>query len=133
MRDAAKNRIRSAEPYKNGKGHNLWVLHKLDITDKHRALLTAIYTVPGIKIPLEGNLQTGYVWSPLAAPHFGDMLEVGKTIVVCKPEKYKDLEITFDIAITETDVFEPKPLLWAMKFLIDKVDSLIIEFKPDFV
>lgn len=35
----SKDKIRSLEPFKDGKGHDLWVLHKLDIADKHRDLL----------------------------------------------------------------------------------------------
>ncbi len=131
MRDTAKDEIRSSEPYKGGKGHYLWVLHKLDIADKHHALLTTISRVGEIAITVEGGFLGGGFRAPrFAAPNFGDMLEVGKPFVTCEPEEYEKMQITFDVAISEPNVIEPKPVIWAMKYLIDKVDSLVVSFKP---
>jgi hypothetical protein len=133
MRKAAQDKIRSAEPYKGGKGHDLWVLHKLDIADKHHALLTTINRVGEITITLEGSFLRGNFRVPtprFAAPNFGDALEVGKPYVTCEPEEYEKMQITFDVAISEPGILERKPIVWAMNYLIRKVDSLIIEFEP---
>jgi len=133
MSDAAKDKIRSAEPYKDGKGHNLWVLHKLDIADKHHALVAALCRVGDIKVCFD----TGY-WHydfakrrpQFAAPSFGEPLEVGQPFFLCDRGTENKTEITFDITLNHPDLFEPKPIVWAVKYLIDKVDGLIGEFKP---
>jgi len=39
--------FRRIEPYRGGNGHPLWQLHKLDIVDKHRLPLTAVYNPMG--------------------------------------------------------------------------------------
>jgi hypothetical protein len=132
MRDSAKNKIRATEPYEKGKGRNLWALHRLDIADKHHALLTIPYQVSGIIVPSrEGSFD--FVFPRFAAPNFGDALEIGKTFVVCTLEDYKNMKIPFDVAITEPNVIEPKPILWAMRFAIDMIDNLIIDFKSELV
>jgi hypothetical protein len=38
--DPALDEVRAIEPYRSGKGTSLWLLHHLDIVDKHRLLLT---------------------------------------------------------------------------------------------
>jgi hypothetical protein len=133
VRDSAKQKIRETEPYKDGKGHYLWVLHKLDIADKHHALLTTIHTIPNIGYTLRGSLREGYRAKRAAFPNFGEPLEVGKPFLTCIREEYDDMKITFDVSVTEPGVIERKPVLWLTKALIDKVDSLIIEFRPDLV
>jgi hypothetical protein len=134
MRQTAQDKIRSTEPHKDGKGHDLWVLHKLDIADKHHALLTTIMRVGEIAITVEGSFLRGGFRFPtprFAAPNFGKMLEVGKPFVTCEPEEYEKMQITFDVAITEPGVLERKPLVWAMNYLINKVDGLILNFRDD--
>jgi len=46
----AEKFIRAIEPYKGGKGELLWILSKLDILDKHRALIPAGATFGQISI-----------------------------------------------------------------------------------
>jgi hypothetical protein len=130
MRQSAQDLIRSAEPYKGGQGHFLWVLHKLDIADKHKTLLTTFVRLGDVIIPSRGH---GFNFAiPLfAAPNYGESLEVGKPFFACHPEEYENMQIAFEIAISEPNVIEPKPIMWATKFLIDKVDSLILDFKNE--
>src|SRR6266545_1845390 len=132
MRDSAKNRIRTLEPYKDGKGRNLWAIHKLDIADKHHGLLTTPFNIGGIRIPSKGG-SFDFVFPRFAAPDFGDVLEVGKTFLVCAPEEYENVQVAFEVAMTEPNVIEPKPILWAMRFAIDMIDNLIIDFKSELV
>jgi hypothetical protein len=138
MSDPAKDKIRSAEPYKDGKGHDLWVLHKLDIADKHHKSFATLMRVGGITIHLPGRFAMGgsgntHVDIPMprfAAPGFGEALEVNKPFFTCERGAEKNTELVFDIAISEPDVSEPKPIVWAVSYLIDKVDRLICEFEP---
>lgn len=46
MADAAIDAINAAEPYKGG-NDALWLLHRLDIADKHHALLTTVVRMGG--------------------------------------------------------------------------------------
>ena len=39
MVQPAKSIIEQLQPYKHGKGHKLWIIHQLDIQDKHRLLV----------------------------------------------------------------------------------------------
>jgi hypothetical protein len=59
MRPAAADAIRDLEPHKGGKGHRLWVLHKLNNTDKHRLLLAAVsvYRGPNVAALMQPGLQ----------------------------------------------------------------------------
>jgi len=136
MSQAAKDKIRSAEPYKNGKGHDLWVLHKLDIADKHHELFATLMRVGEITLHLPGRFTLSGT-TPLdlpiprfAAPGFGDALEVNKPFFTCERGTEQNTQLTFDIAISQPDVSEPKPVVWAISYLIDKVDRLIVDFKP---
>jgi hypothetical protein len=132
MRDSAKQKIRDTEPYKGGKGRNLWVIHKLDIADKHHTLLTTLFRLGQISIPFRGG-SFDFVFPLFAAPNYRDVLEVGKTFLVCALEEYENIQVPFDIAIFEPNVIDPLPILWAMRFGIDLVDNLIIDFKSELV
>lgn len=39
-------------------------------------------------------------------------------------------EVAAELASVDVAVCEPKPVVWAISHLIDKVDSLIVDFKP---
>ena len=131
MRKNAQDKIRSTEPYKDGKGHYLWVLHKLDIADKHHTLLTTVSRVGDITMHIEGNwLQQDFRVPGFAAPNFGDALEKDKPLFTCERGAEHNTELTFDIAIREPNVIKSKPVVSSIKYLIDKVDGLIGEFEP---
>ena len=130
MTVAAKDRIRATEPYKNGKGGDLWVLHKLDIADKHHTLLTTLVHVGGVEIPSKGGLYN-FLFPAFAVPNFGDALEIGKPFFTCKLEEYENLRVTFDVGISEENVFGPKSILWVMDRLIVTVDNVILNFKSE--
>jgi hypothetical protein len=138
MSQAAKDKIRSTEPYKDGKGHDLWVLHKLDIADKHHQLFATLMRVGNIRIDLPGRFALGagaarFVDVPIpkfAAPGFGEAIEVNKPFFTCERGAEDNTHLTFDIAINQPDVSEPKPVVWAISYLSDKVDRLVVDFKP---
>lgn len=137
MSDAAKEKIRSMQPYKNGEGHYLWVLHKLDIADKHHKILTTLMRVSNIRINIPGRFSLGgpatFVDLPLpafAAPGFGEALQTNKPFFTCERGTEDVTEIDFDVAISEPEVSEPKPVIWAANYLIENVERLIKEFKP---
>ena len=53
--------------------------------------------------------------------------------MVCEPEKYEEMHVTFDVALNEPNVVVRKPIIWTLRFLYDKVDALILSFKDDLV
>jgi hypothetical protein len=134
MSQAAQD-IRSSEPYKNGKGHTLWVLHELDIADKHHGLLTILFKVNSVSVKFKNESGRGF-WTQrlpvpkFAVPDFGEALVVNQPFFTCEDGAEHQSYFAFDIAIDEPNVVERKPVTWAIKFLIDKVDGLIGEFEP---
>jgi len=134
MSQVAKDKIRTIEPFKNGKGHDLWVLHELDIADKHHGLLTTLFKVDSVSVQFKNEFGDR-LWVQrssvprFALPDFGDALEVGKPIFTCEPGAEHESYFAFDIAIDQPNVVPRKRIIWAVKHLIDKVDGLISEFK----
>lgn len=49
--------INATEPYQGGRGEALWLLHYLDIADKHHALLTSLVNVTGVHLRIPGYWQ----------------------------------------------------------------------------
>jgi hypothetical protein len=131
MRDSAKNRIRDTEAYKGGKGRNLWAIHKLDIADKHHGILTTLFRLGTVSIPSRGGIYD-FVFPLFAVPNYGNVLEVGKTFLVCAPEEYEEINAPFDIALNEPFI-DPLPILFGMRRAIDIVDNLIISFKSELI
>lgn len=132
MAQSAINAIDDIEPYLGGEDA-LYYLHKLDIADKHHALLFTITCVTKISLRISGGLsQPGSRIPGFAAPKFGKPLKEGDVFFICEPGAYGDADFTFDIALTEQDVIEGKSLVGLLQYMIDKVDNLIVSFKPFF-
>ncbi|HVQ36690.1 MAG TPA: hypothetical protein VMS31_04115 [Pyrinomonadaceae bacterium] len=133
MSQSAKDKVRSAEPYKDGKGHDLWVLHKLDIADKHNGLLTTLSRVGEIRL----EFDTGY-WQydyssrrpQFAAPGFGEPLEVGNPFYTCDRGTENKTQIDFEIALSEPGILKGKPVVWSVNRLIETCEALILDFEP---
>ncbi len=53
VRQEAINAIDATEPYKGGKGHALWQLHNLSISDKHKLLVGAGAFYSGVDIAVD--------------------------------------------------------------------------------
>ena len=61
MAQDAIDAIDAAEPYQGGKGAGLWVLHYLDIADKHHALLTPLMNVTEATFTIPGYWECDYM------------------------------------------------------------------------
>jgi len=136
MSQDAKDKIRDAEPYKNGKGHDLWVLSKLDIADKHHALLTNS-VCNGLTLLGHGAVTTGPMYSEVVtigggAKLFGEPLKTGDVFLALpKGHPYQNVSLTFDISISEPAVIINRPVVFFVGILIAKVDRLILKFEPE--
>jgi hypothetical protein len=151
LRPDAVDVLRSIEPYQGGKGHELWVLNRLDIIDKHRLLVTigsrfqsvdlAAYMRPSIEkmiighfgsknhplLPLVANLPSLFFgedsFFPLKA---GDELLVG----TADDEVNEKMQFRFNVALYEPGIVEGKPLLETVQHLADLVSSVFEILKP---
>ena len=61
MRQDAIDAIRALEPYKGGKGENLWVLHRLNNIDKHRLIVTVGSSFQSVDV---GTIMFGHMETP---------------------------------------------------------------------
>jgi hypothetical protein len=131
MAQSAIDAINANEPYQGGKGAGFWVLHYLDIADKHHALLTPLMNVTEASFSFPGW------WSPsyrgvggVSFPKFGEPLEDGDIVATREAEMDDDMNITLDVAFTEPEVIKGRAVVVTLRTLADLVDNLILSFKP---
>lgn len=133
------------QPYKGGNSH-LWVLHQLDIRDKHRLLLAVDHSMFGHRLlPAQidqfsshdpansGNAGTYVPHDALQPFPVPFPLNVGYKLMTVS-RQYTDLHIGFviDVAINEPGVVEGSPLELLLSNLRDEV-GLVIRDLAQFV
>lgn len=139
--EAAKEVIRRCKPYKRG-NEDFWVLHALDIADKHNVVLTPLAAMsgnetifpisrpfrrPGLPVPM--RLYKHIVWpiDPVCAKDGGLLWMTDPTVTVTH-----DHETTFQIAVHERGVVKCEPIIPLAKKLIDLVEGVVHRFDPLF-
>ena len=131
MAKSAIDEIDAAEPYQGGKGAGLWVLHYLDIADKHHALLIPLINVTGASFTISGFWERGYRGvGGVSFPNFGKPLKDGDVVATREAEMDNDMSLNLDVAFTEPEVIEGKPVIETLQRLVALVDDLILRFKP---
>jgi hypothetical protein len=126
----AEKIIRGLEPYKGGKSDDLFRLWRLNVIDKHRAIVPVAADLLGVQFILPG--QDGpplpprtYARKPrfplkhgdeLARRHFGE------------PEYHAHAHFILQIAFGEGQVFEGKPVFPTLEDLLDLVERTIDVF-----
>jgi hypothetical protein len=131
MAQDAIDAIDAIEPYQGGKGAGLWVLHYLDIADKHHALLTPLINVTEASFTIPGFWERNYEGvGGVSFPNFGKPLKDGDVAATREATMDKDMNITLDVAFTEPDVIEGRPVVETLQRLVDFVDDRILSFKP---
>jgi hypothetical protein len=150
IRQDAIDAIDAIEPYKGGKGEQLWVLHELNNIDKHRFVTTIVAAHRGLDIGahLSGFLQDSirqknamtpdssrpvpptvhaiFTVDPMPRVKTGDILFVDAP----DAEVNEEMKFTFDVAIDETGVIQGKPLVETLHQLAKLVDGILKEFEP---
>lgn len=130
MAQGAIDAIDAIEPYQGGKGAGLWVLHYLDISDKHHALLTPLINVTEASFTTPGFWERGYRGvGGVSFPNFGKPLKDGDVVATREAEMDKDMNITLDVAFTEPEVIEGRAVLKTLLRLVDLVDDCMFSFK----
>jgi len=128
------------ESYKNGQGHTLWQLHRLDIQDKHRLLIVVpIYVVnadinimplgvdvPPIKFPPAHGL---------GIPKVGDVFFViDESVHALSPTRELNVQgkYTADLMIYETEIMEPKSAGATLNEFVTVVKDVVKRFETIF-
>jgi len=128
---SAIDAIDATEPYQGGKGAGFWVLHYLDIADKHHALLTTLINVTGASFTMPGFWERGYRGvGGVSFPNFGKPLKDGDVVATREAEMDNDMNLILDVAFTEPEVIEGRAVIKTLQQLVDLVDNLIVSFKP---
>lgn len=131
MAQSAIDAIDAIEPYQGGKGAGLWVLHYLDIADKHHTLLTPLINVTEASFTIPGYWERSSKGvGGVSFPNFGKPLKDGDVVATREAEMDNDMNITLDLAFTEPDVIEGRPVIKTLQRLVDLVDDRILSFKP---
>jgi hypothetical protein len=143
MPETFKQRIDAFKPYGGG-DNRLWGLHQLDIADKHRLLTTTITTVHTLNFTINtdivnrafgghlvfpvGLIKQQTVHIPALKPIFP--IEKGAMLysIAGDHETNKDVNLTFDIAFGQSEVFEGQLVVKTLSELADLVEGIVESF-----
>jgi hypothetical protein len=136
--------FRTINPCKSG-NPLLWALHRLDIVDKHRRVLTStlvhhsIFVQDAMKqLVINGGDADILPFVPLP-PAFmpsaktGKTAQVGHIVFVGMPgdeEVNKKLKFTFDVAFDEPGIIEGRSIVETLDKMIPLVDGIISSLSP---
>jgi hypothetical protein len=133
---AALDRV---QPYQGGWGHWAWQLHKLDIFDKHRLLLT-VSTVPVGRSMLPSEKRAFDTRQSIMGPtaHFLQQMMFAASAPAIKAteagqilgrfpatEEYEKVGFAFDIAVNEPSVAEGTPTFLLLRGFCTEVFKVI--------
>jgi len=139
MRQDAINTLNTIEPYKGGKGHGLWVVHELNIIDKHRLLVTVSSSfrsfnvgahMRGLMRKTDPSLQVPDLYLKPLDNIFP--LKEGKELFkdAVDAEVNREIDFRFDIVLSEPGVIEGAALLDTLNGFSDLVSKTVLLFEP---
>lgn len=128
MRMGAEKVLCAVQPY-NTLDQNLWLLHRLDIVDKHRLLLAVVSSMDSFGV----QFATGHTIS-FGRDRFVP-LKVGDEVTNLPTSTYErqadeDFKLGLDITFGESEVAEGELVLDTAKKLLDLVDGIVGSFEP---
>jgi len=122
--------IDATKPYKGGTDL-LWVLHKLDILDKHRTILTVRQRVPsGVIMAARSKFpELGIRVFASAKPI--DELHIGQELLreSLDTEENEGMLFAFGLALNEVGVIQGRLLTETLQEIIYTVNGIITEFE----
>jgi hypothetical protein len=121
--------IKSLKPYRGG-NNTLWALHDLDITRKHRRLLSIGHGPSAFAV--SGNFRQDQIALPsFTGPRTG-WIEAGKDetplILIAKDATQGEIHFSPDIYIAELDIGFSKPAIAALNEFANSTKSIIEMF-----
>ncbi len=140
MRKEAEEAIDAVKPYKGG-NDTLWKLHKLNVVDKHRLLITVGSFFQSVDIgghmihQMQRDMPDHQIPSLSAFFRVADTmypLKAGDELFLDAPdaEINQELKFRFGIALSEPVVVEGEPLIETLQQMVDLVDDLVPRFVP---
>jgi hypothetical protein len=136
MSKRAKEAIDRAQPYNRGIGHLLWVLDKLDIADKHHALIRSDLRVKEATLTrsdpfVSGSLSYSQLVSfgKFSLPKFREPLKAGDVFFTFNRNDYDDVQPAFDITFRKPEVLQGQSVLVTLEYMIQLVNDLILSFR----
>ncbi len=147
LRQPCKNTLDRIQPYQRGNGHRLWQLHRLDIQDKHRLLLTMSFIptartmTPSEREKFEatflipGEDRAARISKPIdfvtTGPGLVVPVKIGQHLVtVPAKDAHQDMGLAFDVAINETGIVEKFPALLFLQFAAGEVYRAVMDLAP---
>lgn len=148
MSPAARNAIDAVKPYRGG-NDVLWRLHRLNIIDKHRILLTVGSAVRGIKFDnkvrrhlikaihaeagfnlTDEEVEARNFFTEPQSPIF--LLKVDAVLLTdyFKRDVDDKVDFKYEIVLDEPGVAEGNSLLDTLRQMEDCVGNIILSFKP---
>jgi hypothetical protein len=159
LRPNAVKVLRGIEPYKGGKWHELWVLHRLDIIDKHRLFVTvgsALHSV-NVGAHMQAAMEKAerkHIDEGGAIPPWGNdfslqpkinlflrpadnmfPLKAGNELFIdaVDAEPNEKMDFGFSVALSEPGIVDGKPLLETIYQLAQLVGNTFLILKPSLV
>jgi hypothetical protein len=132
--------LHDLEPYLGGKGEFVWLIHHLDLIDKHRLLVTIGRAYSSFRFDAAVELREVADWTkdlppmPIGLRPADRYPVVNGTALFNAPadffEKHKELQFIFDVAFGEPPVVTGEPVLPTVRRLLDDIEKLLQQFIP---
>ena len=138
--EVAEEMIAALKPYKGG-NEALWRLHRLDILDKHRLLVTVGAAHKNVIMPMASRDWLGGAFNDLRLSivpedrefplkDSDEIFRVAKAAREQGDEQYDDTQFTFEIALNEPGIIEGEAVLPALHELANLVQGIVTAFEP---
>ena len=131
----------ATEPYKGGKGHQLWVLNELNNIFKHRRLNVAVGASESVNLgsyiaeytrktrEFSGDKRPVPVMDFFVKPAERKFpLKAGDVLPVHIPDLNKQSDFGFDVAFNEAGVVEGEPIIETIHHLANLIGKIVTDF-----
>jgi hypothetical protein len=130
------------QPHFGGHGEYIWLIHHLDLIDKHRLLVTVGIAYRSVILDAAAELRglPELPWTkdlpvmPLGLrPAQRYPVQEGTPLFTADPDffaKQKDLKFAFNVAFGEPQVLVGEPVVPTLRRLLDEVESLLKRLIP---
>ena len=128
------------QPHLGGKGESVWLVHHLDIVDKHRLPLIAGTAYNSLRFDVTGWVRGKIEWAkdlppmPIGLrPAHRFPLQAGQALFVADADafdEHNDLSFTFDVAFGEPWTLAGEPVVPTLRRLHDDITALLRQLIP---
>jgi hypothetical protein len=138
MRQDAIDAICALEPYKGGRGNDLWVLHRLDNIDKHRLIVTVGSDFRSMNLGPRIARTFNQISDKFKMPDFdffvrpaNRMLKPGMILAGATEDEVSDKPpFRLEVAVNEPGVIEGQSLIEMVDQFRNRVARIVTDFKP---